>query len=100
MLHLATALVPVGYHYGVPRLWLVGALGLGTVVAFAVEWLRRRHPVVARTFTAWVGALLRPAEQVALTGATWLCLSCFLVVVWCPAPVAIAARRSASTAKP
>jgi dolichol kinase len=51
-------------------------------------------------FDHWFGALLRPGERHALTGATWLCLSCFVMVVLAPAPVAIAAMWCATIGDP
>lgn len=100
LLHLATALVPVGYHYGVPRDWIVAAFGAGTVVAFGVEWLRRNNPTVGTHFAGWFGSLLRPHEHRQLTGATWLCLSCLAAVLLLPAPAAIAAMWCATIGDP
>lgn len=100
LLHLATAAVPIAYHYGIARSWIVGAFAAGTVVAFTVEWLRRNNAAVGARFSAWFGALLRPAERDGLTGATWLCLSCLVAVAFFPAPAAIAAMWCATIGDP
>jgi dolichol kinase len=99
-LHVATATVPVALHYGVPVLWIGVALGAGSVVAFAVEFARRSDPALRARFVGLFGPLLRPHETSGITGATWLCLSCFLAVVLLPAPAAIAAMWCATIGDP
>lgn len=100
LLHLATALVPVGYHFGVPSQWIVGAFAVGTVVAFSVEWLRWNNTAFRVRFTTVFGALLRPSEVQHLTGATWLCVSGLVAVILLPAPAAIAALWCATIGDP
>ena len=100
LLHLATALNPVGYHFGLPAQWISRALALAALVALGVEWLRWNNTTVGMRFTTWFGALLRPRERHHLTGATWLCLSCLAAVVLLPAPAAIAAMWCATIGDP
>ena len=95
-LHLATAVVPVLYARGLPRESLLFLLAIGTLAALAIEWLRRVHPGSRSLFNHTVGSLLRPHERDSLSGATWLCLSCFLAVLFLPAVPAVAAMWCAT----
>jgi dolichol kinase len=99
-LHLATVSVPIAYHYGLPSPLIVAVLGAGSGIALAVEFARRSHPATRALFEKLVGQLLRPHERSAITGATWLCLSCFAAVVLLPAPAAIAAMWCATIGDP
>ena len=100
LLHLATALVPIGYHFGVPVRWISSAFAVASILALGVEWLRWNTTTVGTPFTRWFGPLLRPREAHHLTGATWLCLSSLAAVVLLPAPAAIAALWCATIGDP
>lgn len=90
-LHLATAVVPVGYALGVARTPLLALLVPLVVAAFAVELARHRIAGVRDRFVSATGALLRPHEHERWVGATWMLLSYVLAVWLLPRPVAIAA---------
>ena len=96
-LHLATAALPIFYARGLPRASLLALLAVGTTAALAIEWLRRNHAGTSALFSRTVGQLLRPHERDSLTGATWLCLSCFLAVLLLPRAPAVAAMWCATT---
>ena len=90
-LHLTSAVVPLAYAAGAPRLPLLALLGVLLVTALLVELTRRRVRLVRETFHRATSRLLRPHEHVRVSGATWL-LVAFVLVVWlCPRSTAIAA---------
>lgn len=95
-LHLATATIPVLYARSVERPPLLALLGAGTAVALTIEWLRRNHTGTSALFDRFFGSLLRPHERRSLSGATWLCFSCFLAVLLLPRMPAVAAMWCAT----
>ncbi len=95
-LHLATAIVPILYSQGLARTLLLALLAVGTVVALIIEFLRQTNARASSLFNRTVGSLLRPHEQESLSGATWLCLSCFLAVLLLPRAPAVAAMWCAT----
>lgn len=95
-LHLATAALPIFYARGMPRAPLLALLAAGTTLALVIEWLRRNHAGTNALFDRTVGGLLRPHERDSLSGATWLCLSCFLAVLLLPRAPAVAAMWCAT----
>jgi dolichol kinase len=99
-LHLAAATLPAAYAAGAPRPLFVAILAASSVIALLVEWARRRNRTFADRFSRWFGALIRPHEQYALTGATWLALSCLLVVALLSRQAAVAAMWCATVADP
>lgn len=92
VLHVATAVVPVGYAAGIPRRVVVAACGALLGVALLVELARRASPSAAARFATWTGPLLRPHEAAGgIAGATWLLAAFTAVTAGTAAPVAIAA---------
>ncbi len=92
LLHLSVAAIPLCWGLGLVGAATVrSALTLALVVAVAAEVLRARSRRVAARFNALVGALLKPHERTAMTGATWLAAAMLLAVVVLPAPAARAA---------
>ncbi|HZF67443.1 MAG TPA: hypothetical protein VEZ47_05370 [Gemmatirosa sp.] len=90
-IHLASAAVPVAYAAGLPRRWMLVALGAALAVAVTVELARHRVPRARATFERSVGALLRPHERDRWSGATWMCVAYLLAVLLFARPVAVAA---------
>ncbi len=99
-LHLATAGFPVAYALGAPRAVIVAALAVVSVVALAVEALRRTNAGVQSAFERTFGAIVRQHEARAITGATWLALSCLVVVLLLSRNAAIAALWCATAGDP
>ncbi|MDH5233583.1 MAG: hypothetical protein OEW77_01395 [Gemmatimonadota bacterium] len=96
-LHLTFAALPVAWSAGALTAPEVRALLLAAAsVALLVETARRRSPAVQRRFVATVGALLRPHERAALTGATWLVLAMLGATLLLPAAAAIVALWAAA----
>lgn len=96
-IHLATAVLPVGWGLG----WFDAStvrtvLATALVVALLVELLRQRLPRVGTAFERLVGPLLRADERRGFTGATWLALGMGLVVFVAPAGAAIVALWAAA----
>lgn len=74
-LHLASAALPISWSAGWISTPAARALLVAScVIAFAVEFARRRSPRVQRGFESMFGSMLRPHERSALTGASWLLL--------------------------
>jgi dolichol kinase len=90
MLHLSSAVVPVSYALGAPRIVIVAALGVALLVALSIEFLRALAPSVQARFVRVVGGLLRDAEAHRWTGATWLLLAFAGLVVFAPREIAVA----------
>jgi dolichol kinase len=90
-IHLGSAAVPVAYAAGLPRRWLLVALGGALAVAVTVELARHRVPRARATFDRTVGALLRAHERDRWSGATWMCLAYLLAALLFARPVAVAA---------
>lgn len=90
-IHLASAAVPVAYAAGLPRRWLLVALGGALGVAVTVELARHRMPRARATFERTLGALLRAHERDRWSGATWMCLAYLLAALLFARPVAVAA---------
>jgi dolichol kinase len=89
LLHLASAITPVTYHF-VGRPIILALLGLCLAIAMAVEWLRRSNPAFGSVYRTAVGGLMRPREWTRLTGATYVLLGAFVSVALFPKPIAIA----------
>jgi dolichol kinase len=64
------------------------------------EAARRVSPAFGRRFDSLFARLMRPHEQRALTGATWLALSCFVAVAVLSRSAAIAALWCATVGDP
>jgi dolichol kinase len=90
-IHLASAAVPAAYAAGLPRRWLLVALGAALAVAVTVELARHRVPRARATFERRVGALLRAHERDRWSGATWMCVAYLLAALLFARPVAVAA---------
>lgn len=91
-LHVASAVLPVGWGIGILspellRLLLVVALA----VAILVEGARRLSRRARRMFDALFAPLLRPHEQTDLTGATWLAAAMLGALVVFPPSAAVVA---------
>lgn len=101
LIHLGTAVVPVAWSYGFVdvtgvRILLVAAVG----VALVVEWARGRAPAFHARFQVTVGALLKPHEDNAITGATWLAMAMLIAVVALPEPAATTALWAGAVGDP
>ena len=95
-IHLQSVAVPAAYALGVPRLPLLLLLLLLLVTALVVEVARHRSPRVRAGFSRVFAVLLRDHEHAGLSGATWLLLSFFLVLLLLPRQAAIAAMWAVS----
>ena len=95
-IHLQSAAVPAAYALGVPRLPLVILLLSLLALALVVELARRHSSRVQAGFSRLFSALLRDHEHAGLSGATWLLLSFFLVMLLLPRQAAIAAMWAVS----
>jgi dolichol kinase len=95
-LHLVFVVVPVAYAFGLPRHWLVTALGAAALVAVIIELARARHEATRERFVRWVGVLLREHEHARWSGATWMVLSMFALAAFVPRGVAVAAMWAIS----
>jgi dolichol kinase len=95
-LHLTFASVPIALAAGVPRTWLLGALGAMLAVAVAIELTRARFVGVASAFTRAVGPLLRQEEDKRWTGATWLIAVCLGAIWLLPRADAVAVTWAAA----
>jgi dolichol kinase len=99
-LHVGAVVFPVAYWLGVPRGTLVAILSALVVVALATEALRRMSPAGAAHFGRLFGSLTRGHEDQAITGATWLAVSCLAAVALLPRDAAIAALWCATVGDP
>jgi dolichol kinase len=90
-IHLASAVVPIGYAAGLRREVLLVLLTLALLIALGVEAARRHVPRVRGPFERAVGGLLREHERTRLSGATWMATAYLLAVVLFPPAVAVAA---------
>ena len=95
-LHLVFVVVPVAYALGLPRGYLVAALGAGATVAVIIELARAWHAPTRERFVRWVGVLLREHEHARWSGATWMVLSMLALAAFAPRSVAIAAMWAIS----
>lgn len=85
LIHLSSAALPVAWASGVLASTSIRALLVVAVAAaLGVEWGRRASPALRARFMALVGGLLRPHEERALTGATWLAIGMLLAVILMP----------------
>lgn len=89
-LHLVFVVVPLAYAFGIPRRWLVTALGAAAVVAVTIELARAWHAPTRERFVRWVGVLLREHEHARWSGATWMVLSMLGLAALVPRGVAVA----------
>ncbi len=91
-IHAAVALTPVAYAFSwISHSALIVVLLVASGIALAIEFFRRMVPSIRLRFNSVFGMLLRPRERSHITGATWLALSCLVVVVLLPRQAAIAA---------
>jgi dolichol kinase len=95
-LHLLSAIIPIGYSFGVQRPVLLWTLFAALGVAVAVELARARSRYARSLFEASVGTLLRQREQAALSGATWLISALFVTALLFPKDIAISAMGAVS----
>jgi dolichol kinase len=96
-IHVATAVLPVAWAYGLFSTrdvqWL---LGIAVVIALAVEFARYRGGAFGTLFVRTFGALLRAHEQRTIAGATWLAIGMWGVAMLAPREAAIAALWAAA----
>jgi dolichol kinase len=95
-LHLVFVVVPVAYAFGLPRGYLVTALGVASAVAVVIELARTWHAPTRERFVRWVGTLLREHEHARWSGATWMVLSMLALAALAPRGVAVAAMWAIS----
>jgi dolichol kinase len=95
-LHLLSALIPLGYSFGLARSFVLGTLFAALGVAVAVELARARSQYARSLFNATVGTLLRQDERVALSGATWLISALVVTALVFPKNIAIATMCAVS----
>ena len=95
-LHLVFVVVPVAYAFGLPRRWLVTALGAAALAAVIIELARAWHAPTRERFVRWVGVLLREHEHARWSGATWMVLSMLALAAFAPRGVAVAAMWAIS----
>lgn len=99
-LHLGAAAIPVGYSLGAPRAALEAILSAAVAIALATEVIRRASPSGKALFARLFGSLIRGHEENAITGATWLALSCLALVCLLSRSAAIAALWCATAGDP
>lgn len=96
-IHVATAVLPVAWAYGLLSTrdvrWL---LGIAVVIALGVEFARYRGGTFGALFVRIFGALLRAHEQRTIAGATWLAIGMWGVAMLAPREAAIAALWAAA----
>jgi dolichol kinase len=90
-LHLSAGLLPVAYSMGAPRQVLEALLLLTSAGALLLELLRRVNTTVDAKIYRTFGPFMREHERKSITGATWLSLSCLVVVLVLSREAAIAA---------
>jgi dolichol kinase len=95
-IHLQSVAVPAAYALGVPRLPLLILLVFLLATAIVVEVARYRSARVRAGFSRIFSPLLREHEHGAVSGATWLLLSFFIVLLLLPRQAAIAAMWAVS----
>jgi dolichol kinase len=96
-IHLATAVVPISWAYGlVTAMQVRVVLGAAVITALAVEFARYRGGAFGLAFTTRLGAMLRAHERTALSGATWLAIGMWGAAMLAPVPAAIAALWAAA----
>lgn len=99
-LHLAAAALPIAYGTGAPRVALVTILAVVSALALLIEGARRVIPACEGLFEKAFGRLMRPPERGAVTGATWLALSCLVAVLVLSRGAAVAALWCATVGDP
>jgi dolichol kinase len=90
-LHVSAALIPIAYSLGVPRGALEMLLVITSTLALLIEGLRHASATADATVNRAFGSLMREHEKRSITGATWLALSCLIVVVVLSRGAAVAA---------
>lgn len=99
-IHLLGAAAPIAYTVGFSRAALLWILGVGSVIAAAVEIGRGVSDRLQRTLDRSVGHLFRPHEHASITGATWLIVGMLAAVAMLPRPLAIATMWAATVGDP
>ncbi len=95
-LHLASALIPLSLLV-LDRSTVLGILIPLTLLALTAEGLRARSATVQSWLNRYVGFMMRAEEcllegqRLCINGATWVLISCTLVILLFPVPIAIAA---------
>jgi dolichol kinase len=90
-LHFTTAVIPIAYHLDASRAAVGTLLAVASGMALSIEAARRASAPFGAMFDRRLGALLRPRERTAFTGATWLALSCLAAVLLFSRNAAVAA---------
>jgi dolichol kinase len=90
-LHLSTGLIPVIYAFGAPRWVLEALLVLTSALALLIEFLRRVDATIDERINSAFGPFMREHEKRSIAGATWLSLSCLVVVLVLSREAAISA---------
>lgn len=90
-LHLLAGVIPVAYSLGASRHELETILVIAGSLALLVEGLRHASTAAGTAVNRAFGPLMREHEKKAITGATWLALSCLVLVVVLSRGAAIAA---------
>lgn len=99
-LHLSAVVLPVAYSMGVPRTALLAVLAAASIIAVSVEMARRSSARAAASFDRFFGTIIRERERREVTGATWLALSCLVVVAVLSRNAAIASLWCATVGDP
>jgi dolichol kinase len=89
-IHLATAAVPL-LVWLLPRPFAIGLMIAAVVVAFAIEWGRRRVRWMRYRFLRHTRVMLRRHERRGLSGATYMAVAYLIALLLLPQMVAIAA---------
>lgn len=90
LIHLASALIPL-LALVIPRDWMLWMLGACVLLMLVIEWVRRWHMHVRRTFERLLGFMLRRSERRGLTGATWVFTGAFFALALFRLDIAVAA---------
>ncbi len=89
LLHLSTALIPIGYVF-VPRLQMVISLFFLAFFSLVVDFLRLKIKPIGNFFNRYFGKLLWEREKNTLTAATHYAVASFLSVYFFDKWIAVA----------
>jgi glycerol-3-phosphate acyltransferase PlsY len=89
--HATLGIIIVFSVYYLPRLSVLIALGICTIVFVGVDIVRFRRPALKAIFSKYLALFLRQKENGRLTGASYFLLGCLITVLAFPKEIAVAA---------
>jgi dolichol kinase len=90
LIHVSSAVLPI-LAWQLPRPYALVLLGLVAGLAVVTEWARRRVRCVRYRFLIRTRRMLRPRERRAVSGATYMSVGYFAVLLIFPKAIAVAA---------